>query len=42
MQLARCRDDADKDSSVQVVMKLSAENTLNVRRMQKRQLVMHL
>ena len=42
MQLARCCDDAGKDSSVQVVMKLSAENTLNVRQVQKRQLVMYL
>ena len=42
MQLARCCDDAGKDSSVQVVMKLGAENTLFVRRMQKRQLVMYL
>ena len=42
IQLGRFRDHAGKDSPVQGVMKLGAENTLDVRQVQKRRLVKNL
>ena len=42
IQLARCRDHAGKNSRFRVAMKINAANTLDVRQVQKRQLVMNL